>query len=195
MLDGFRRALETAEAEQDLISASDAHRQLGFLGWTFAQRREPARLHYARALRLARRCHALPQQAAMLSELGYLVAEWGSPDRAVRYCIRAMRAAREVADEFLLPSIYVNLALAYRARREPKAARAWLEAAIRAFRRTHNPGGEAYARYELGQLLAELDERELARKELERSATLCRTNGLGGQLDSVEAALVKLRAA
>ena len=191
-LDAFQQALYEAESEQDLISASDAHRQLGFLSWTFSKRRELARFHFARAVRLARTCRALPQQAAIFNELGYLVAEWGRPDLAIRHCIRAIKVARSVGDDFLLPSIYVNLGLAYWTRDQLEATRAWFDKAIDVFKRNRNPGGEAYARHELGRLLAHEEQPAAARKEFDRAARLCRSNGLAGQLRSIEATLERL---
>jgi tetratricopeptide (TPR) repeat protein len=193
-LDAFQEALDEAEREQDLITQSDAHRQLGFLSWTFSKRRELARSHFARAMRLARVCRALPQQAAIFGELGYLLAEWGRPDLAIRHCIRAIKLARSVGDDFLLPSVYVNLGRAYWARDQLKATRAWFDKAIDVFRRNRNPGGEAYARHELGRLLAHQGQAGAARKELDKAAKICRAGSLAGQLRSIEATLDQLEA-
>jgi len=65
----------------------------------------------------------------------------------------------------------------------------WFDKAIDVFKRNRNPGGEAYARHELGRLLAHEEQPAAARKEFDRAARLCRSNGLAGQLRSIEATL------
>lgn len=191
-LRAFKHVLDQATAQHDLISAGDAHRQIGFLEWDFHKRRDLARRHYGYALRFARMCSAVPQMAAIYNELGYLATEWDQPKRAMRYCSRAIEISRTIGDDYLMPGIYVNLGRAHWKRHDPETAREWLSKGVHAFKSAGNPGGEAYARHELARLLLWLQQDDAAREQLEIALGLCRANDFGTQLRSIEATLLDL---
>ena len=183
----FEEALVLANEHGDHATASDAHRQLGFIRWVQFHDRPGCERHYDEAMRIATDHSLVKEIGAIHKELAYLNREWGDLDSADRHVRLGIEAAEGLRDQYLLPGAYTNQALVLQRRGDFDGAHDLLERAIREFAEDGNPGGEAYALNELARLEVGRDREPEALKHLERARRLCVDHGMMLQLKSIEA--------
>jgi tetratricopeptide (TPR) repeat protein len=184
----FEAALVLANEHGDPATASDAHRQLGFIRWVKFRDRSGCEQHYDAALRIATEHSLVKEIGAVHKELAYLNGDWGDLDAADRHVRLGIEAAEGLRDNYLLPGAYTNEALVLQSRGDFDDALGLLERAVLEFAENGNAGGEAYALYVLARLEATRDRAPEALKHLERARRLCVDHGLTLQLKSIEAA-------
>jgi tetratricopeptide (TPR) repeat protein len=183
----FEDALALADAQGDWPTASDAHRQLGFISWVGSRDRQAAARHYDTALRIALDHSLAKEIGAVHKELTYLASEWGDHAAAEEHFRASVESSGLLQDAYLLPGAKTNQALMLMGRGDLAGARGLLEESVRAFAEQENPGGEAYALHELARLEAEQGAKEDASAHLERAHRLCLDHGLTLQCRKIEA--------
>jgi tetratricopeptide (TPR) repeat protein len=186
VVDAFEEALALAEAHGDHATASDAHRQLGFIRWVTFRDRPGCEQHYDEALRIATTHSLVKEIGAIHKELAYLYGEWRDLDAADRHVRLGIEAAEGLRDQYLLPGAYTNEGLVLQRRGDFDGAHDLLQRAVREFAENGNAGGEAYALYELARLEADRGRRPEALEHLGRARQLCVDHGLTLQLKAIE---------
>src|SRR4051812_38975941 len=108
--------------------------------------------HYRAAQEIVTEHSIAKDVGAIHKDLAYLTLQWGELDTAERHARAAIEAAGAIGDRYLLPGAVTNLALVLMQKGYVDDARQEFQIAIHDFTALPNPGGEAFALYELPRL-------------------------------------------